>query len=63
MELRCAEQADERTLLELVTGQAIGERCKRVESEQQLPGTFRKRATNTKAGYFGWSKIVGKVWF
>ena len=38
-------------------------RFKLVKSEQQLPGAFQKNSTEGKAGYFGWSKTFGKLWF
>ena len=33
-----------------------------VQSEQQLPGTFQKKAHESNAGYFGWSKSFGRFW-
>ena len=37
------------------TIQAIGERFKWVKSEQQLPGTFRKKAAETNVVHLGLS--------
>ena len=40
----------------------IRERFKRVKSEQKLPGTFQKKAKETKAWHFGWSNKNREVW-
>ena len=40
---------------------SIGEKSRWVKSEQRLPGTFQRKAQESKAGYFGWSRSFGKL--
>ena len=41
----------------------IGERFMWVLSEQQLAGTFQKKAKERKAGYLGGAKVSGSLGF